>query len=464
MHLIVVSRVGVASPGLAGGNTLATIVVKDRSFEVIIRRPVLLEMNRAASTSIRLSAVVRFQIPLSRSLKCPLANKSASFLAEPSKVCYYGGRKRRFRCKEGTLGSVEPYQTAKGKRYRVQYRTPDRRNTMKRGFATKREAEQYLASVEVSKMRGEWIDLTKSRIAVAELAEEWFGSQLQIKPTTRSGYRFALDKYVLPKWGLTPIAEVTHGAVQAWVNQLAEKLGPSMVRQIHLVLFGVFKFAIRDGRLVKNPSADIRLPRLQKKKRGYLTHAQVRALVKECGDWGVIVELLAYTGLRWGEMAALKRERLDFVRRRLEIAEAVSEPRGNILWGSPKNHERRSVPFPERREPALRDRANSAADDVPIFSGADGGVLRSGNFRGRTFNAAVVRCIANDPTFPKVTVHDLRHTAASLAISAGANVKAVQRMLGHASAAMTLDVYADLFDDDLDAVATVLNEQVAKHL
>jgi integrase len=99
-------------------------------------------------------------------------------------------------------------------------------------------------------------------------------------------------------------------------------------------------------------------------------------------------------------------------------------------------------------------------------SGIKSGRRRSAfrNFRGRNFNAAVVGCIANDPTFPKVTVDDLRHTVASLAISAGANVKAVQRMLGHASAAMTLDVYADLFDDDLDAVATVLNEQVARHL
>ncbi|MDQ1531827.1 MAG: hypothetical protein QOE37_1932, partial [Microbacteriaceae bacterium] len=61
-----------------------------------------------------------------------------------------------------------------------------------------------------------------------------------------------------------------------------------------------------------------------------------------------------------------------------------------------------------------------------------------------------------------LTIHDLRHTAASLAISAGANVKAVQRMLGHASAAMTLDTYADLFDDDfdddLDAVADALDQ------
>lgn len=64
----------------------------------------------------------------------------------------------------------------------------------------------------------------------------------------------------------------------------------------------------------------------------------------------------------------------------------------------------------------------------------------------------------------RVTPHDLRHTAASLAISAGANVKAVQRMLGHASAAMTLDTYAELFEDDLDAVASALDQQRSEAL
>ena len=82
---------------------------------------------------------------------------------------------------------------------------------------------------------------------------------------------------------------------------------------------------------------------------------------------------------------------------------------------------------------------------------ADGWVVR-----------AVAVCRTIDPTFPVVTIHDLRHTAASLAVSAGANVKAVQRMLGHASAAMTLDTYADLFDDDLDAVSARL-EDVRAH-
>lgn len=68
------------------------------------------------------------------------------------------------------------------------------------------------------------------------------------------------------------------------------------------------------------------------------------------------------------------------------------------------------------------------------------------------------RVRAEDPTFPRVTPHDLRHTAASLAISGGANVKAVQRMLGHASAAMTLDTYADLFEEDMDAIANALSQ------
>jgi integrase len=73
--------------------------------------------------------------------------------------------------------------------------------------------------------------------------------------------------------------------------------------------------------------------------------------------------------------------------------------------------------------------------------------------RDSWLSGAVKRCQANDPTFPRVTAHALRHTAASLAVSSGANPKVVQRMLGHTSAAMTLDVYADLFDTDLDSVA-----------
>jgi integrase len=101
-----------------------------------------------------------------------------------------------------------------------------------------------------------------------------------------------------------------------------------------------------------------------------------------------------------------------------------------------------------------------ARDDL-LWVGTSGAYLMPPH--GRSWLAgAVRRCQVADGSFPCVTAHDLRHTAASLAIHAGANVKVVQRMLGHASAAMTLDVYGGLFDADLDAVAENVGEMWAR--
>lgn len=358
------------------------------------------------------------------------------------------------------MPTITTYATAGGKRYLVRYRTPDRRQTMKRGFATKRDAERFLAGVEMSKDRGEWVDPTKSRVTIADWAEQWYEAQVQLKPTTRSGYRHGLDKHVLPRWGKTRLGEVSHADVQAWVSDLSARLAPSTVRQIHLVLSGVLKYAVMDKRIPANPSDGVRLPRIVKTSRGYLSNDQVARLARACGPDADVIILLAYTGLRWGEMAGLKTARIDLDRRRIDVADAVSDPRGRVIWGTPKSHERRSVPFPDFLSESLRARCTGKHPDDLVFMAPDGGVLRSGNFRNRRFNSALASIQAADPEFPKVTPHDLRHTAASLAVSVGANVKAVQRMLGHSSAAMTLDVYADLFDDDLDAVAVALNGSV----
>jgi predicted enzyme related to lactoylglutathione lyase len=91
-------------------------------------------------------------------------------------------------------------------------------------------------------------------------------------------------------------------------------------------------------------------------------------------------------------------------------------------------------------------------DDL-VFTNSAGGVLDNTNFRRNIWNPAA-RSIGLDGFTP----HDLRHTTASLAVSAGANVKALQRLLGHGSASMTLDVYSALFDSDLDAVAERLGK------
>ncbi len=95
-----------------------------------------------------------------------------------------------------------------------------------------------------------------------------------------------------------------------------------------------------------------------------------------------------------------------------------------------------------------------------MFTISRGDVLRVSNYRKRVFVPAVASLSEVRRVVPSITPHDLRHTAVSLAVSAGANVKAVQRMLGHAKASMTLDVYADLFEDDLDSVADSLDAAI----
>jgi integrase len=130
----------------------------------------------------------------------------------------------------------------------------------------------------------------------------------------------------------------------------------------------------------------------------------------------------------------------------------VTEARGHLTWGTPKTHQARSVPVPKFLVDLLTEvLAGKGLDDL-VFTTMTGKPLRNLNFRRDVFDPA-----AADVGLEGLTPHELRHTAASLAVSAGANVKAVQKMLGHASAAMTLDVYTGLFDADLDAVAVQLD-------
>jgi integrase len=142
------------------------------------------------------------------------------------------------------------------------------------------------------------------------------------------------------------------------------------------------------------------------------------------------------------------------MRRRIHVTESVTEVDGGQLdWGLPKDHERRWVPVPRVLVDELAEHVAGKAPDDLVFTSPRGAVLRVGGARRSWFDRAVELANVPDGFHP----HELRHTAASLAVSAGANVKAVQRMLGHAKASMTLDVYADLFDDDLDAVAERLD-------
>jgi integrase len=102
-------------------------------------------------------------------------------------------------------------------------------------------------------------------------------------------------------------------------------------------------------------------------------------------EYGTVVGFLAYTGLRWGEMAALRVENFDMLRRRINVSEAVAEVRGKLVWGSPKDHERRSVPFPTfLAEPLAGLMAGKGRNEL-VFTGPQGAVLAVSRFRPRVF-------------------------------------------------------------------------------
>jgi integrase len=336
--------------------------------------------------------------------------------------------------------------------WRARYRGPDKRERS-RHFARKIDAERWLAGVEVAKTRGEWIDPTLSRVTVGTWCRTWLAAQGQLKPTTAVRYEGIVTRHVEPAWGRVALAEVAPADVAAWLGRLtASGLAASTVRYVHRVLSLALAYAVLDGRLSRNPAEGVPLPRAKARPKRYLTHDEVARLADECGPYGVLVNVLGYTGLRWGEASALLVDDVDLMRRRIHIARAMAEVRGRAVVGTPKDHKVRSVPVPAFLVDELAAHLAGRPVGSLAFPAPHGGFLRNGNFRRNVFDAAAARAGVQD-----VTPHGLRHTAASLAIAAGATVVVVQRMLGHSSPSVTLDVYSHLFADDLDTVAERLH-------
>jgi integrase len=351
-------------------------------------------------------------------------------------------------CRSRTVKFMAHVEKRGSGRWRARYRAPNGRERSKT-FARRVDAERFLATAEAAKLRGEWVAPERSRVTVGEWAAEWMAGRVHLKPKTVASYESLLRTRILPTWESVPLASITNAEVVAWVAELRSAgLSPSRTRQAYHILTAMLDAAVRDRRLPSNPAAGVDLSRIPQKERRYLDHTQVEALANECGPYRVLVLTLAYSGLRWGEAAALRVRRIDLMRGRLEIAEAVTEVNGRLVFGPPKTHQTRRAPVPAFLRDELMVHLAGRSVDTLAFTAPGGGVLRVSNFRRGWFDAAT-RAVGLNGLVP----HELRHTAASLAIASGASVKGVQSMLGHASATLTLDRYGHLFGDELDAVA-----------
>jgi integrase len=346
-----------------------------------------------------------------------------------------------------------------------------------RVLEVKREAEEWLRARLSEVTTGAHIDPKLGKLTVSDVHTAWSAAQGHIAKKTAATRKTAWGTHVKPRWGKVPVAEVKTTAVRAWVAKMKrDGVGVPTIENSFHVLRGVLATAVEDRRIVVNPCDGVKLPKRRHADRGYLSHRQVAVLADAVERDATVVRFLAYTGLRWGEMAALRVQDFDMLRRRVNVSRSVTES-GGLVWSTPKTWERRSVPFPAVLTEELSELMVGKSREDLVFTDTRGNVIRNSNWRARVFSPAVEICQREakeqrakelagtgevvTPEFPTVTPHDLRHTAASLSVSAGANVLAVSRMLGHKDAAMTLNTYSDLFDTDLDAVAGAMDAAIA---
>jgi integrase len=366
------------------------------------------------------------------------------------------------------LATISKYQTSSGAtRYRVRYRMPDTRQTDKRGFRTKREAEAWANQLEVDKRRGAYVAPAAGRLKLGEYAREWLDSKHKLKPSTRARYKVVLDTTIAAHKGVA-LGDISRQLVREWVADLSVDLAPASVHKTIGVLRQVLAMAVAENRLVINPVDGVELPSVTAAEQRFLTLEQLRALADAAAAHRPLVYTLGTCGLRFGEVAELRWRDVDLDARRLRIARSVTLVDGRFEIGTPKNGKGRTVSVPA----FVADLLAPGESDALVFPDTEGGHMRGTNVRRRWWSNAV----AAAALFPRTVVdeageqstvydfklHELRHTAASLAIRAGANIKALQNMLGHESAGLTLDRYGHLYGSDVEAVGVAINDLLTR--
>ncbi len=154
------------------------------------------------------------------------------------------------------MGSIDPYETSHGRRYRVRYRKPDRTQTDKRGFRTKRDAELFLASVEVAKNTGRYIDPSRARVTIGAWMTSWVESRSDLRASTLDRVQGVVRIHIIPTIGHLALADFSRLQAQQWASKLSATQSPGSVRKIVNVLSGGLQLAVDDGRLPANRPPD----------------------------------------------------------------------------------------------------------------------------------------------------------------------------------------------------------------
>lgn len=354
--------------------------------------------------------------------------------------------------------------------WEVRYRDPENA-TRRRTFNTLQDARDFQRAVHTDMKRGDWLDPRLALTSFREVAEDWFETTANLKRKTRHGYRHTLDKYLLPAFGSRPIGRIKPSDVRRFIAELPDRLSPTSRRGIVRALVPIFDQALEDGQLRTNPmrarSVRKATPQIDGQEMLFISKEQVEALALAMAPpHDLIVRTAFWTGMRAGEIAALRVRSLDLLRRRISVEEAVSDVGGHLTVGPPKNKtSRRSFPIPAGLAEQLASHlaARNYGPEDFVFGSRRGQPLRINNWRRNHFKPAVRRMLPEG--LHGLRLHDLRHSHVAHLISIGVPIKAIAERLGHANPTVTMSTYAHVLpgvmetfvkrlDTDWDEVAT----------
>ena len=330
-----------------------------------------------------------------------------------------------------------------------------RRYVNKTIHGTKKSAEKYLTAKLRDKDLG--INIEPASESLDKYLEKWLESVVRsrVREATFDDYKYLLDRYVSPTLGAIKLCDIRSIDIQkVYGDMLGEKeLSARTVRMTHAVLSSAMKQAVRWHMLPRNPCEFVDLPRMARKEMQALSPEEASCFLEaaRADKLGIVLSFALATGMRPEEYLALKWSDLDLhagnatVRRTL-----VWRKGGGWYFGEPKtSRSRRTIPIPrslvgeladhrrKQAESRLKKGADYQNNDL-VFASGEGTPILLRNLVRRHFQPLLSRAKLS----PTLRLYDLRHSCATLLLSAGENPKVVSERLGHASIVLTLDTYS----------------------
>lgn len=347
-------------------------------------------------------------------------------------------------------------------KHRGVYRDAAGRRRSAGTFPHKSAAMRAAAAKETQVRRRLRDDPDAHRRTWGDWVEEWWPTR-GVEPSTLRTDEGRLNNHLRPEWESVPLGAIRRHDVKGWVaNLLRGGMSPSTAQRcVHL--FSASLVAAVDAEILDgNPAARIDVAGDGRKVERFLTVEEVEAVMAQMSTKreALIVEFLAYTGLRWGELAGLHTNRVDLTRGRVKVEETFDEQAGKIK-AYPKGQQVRWVPLTsslvEQLEPLVARKGTCGEEHrlgecrhPLLFTAERGAVLRNANFSNRAWKPALL-----DAGVESARIHDLRHTYASWLIQGGMSLAEVGALLGHKSV-VTTQRYAHLGELNSSSVLAAL--------